>query len=108
MRSRTSAVNSVRAFDRATGSKRAWLGHSCHGHPASPHRNPASAGQPESAYPSHVDPAKMNELLARMTPDEIRDGFWLVGVFEDWGSMSQAEADEWRRVVTKQQFLAMR
>jgi hypothetical protein len=44
-----------------------------------------------------MTPAKKNDLLARTTPDEIRDGLWLVGVFEDWGSMSRDEADEWRR-----------
>ena len=51
-------------------------------------------------------PAKMNDLLTRMTPDEIQDGFWLVGVFERWGSMNQSEADEWRRrIIARQRFL---
>jgi hypothetical protein len=50
----------------------------------------------------------MNDLIAKMTPDEIRDGLWLVGVFEDWGSMTQDEADEWwRRIVSRQQFLEL-
>ena len=30
---------------------------------------------------STMEPSKMNELLARMTPEEINDGLWLVGVF---------------------------
>ena len=56
-----------------------------------------------------MTPAKMNELLARITPEEIRDGFWLVGVFEDWGSMTTAEADEWRRwIEARRRFLALR
>ena len=46
------------------------------------------------------------KIVARLTPDEIHDGLWLVGVFEDWGSMTTDEADEWRRrIVARQQFL---
>ena len=52
--------------------------------------------------------AKTNELLARLTPAEFRDGLWLVGVFEEWGSMDQAKADEWRwRIVARQCFLEL-
>ena len=55
-----------------------------------------------------MDPAKMNELLARMKPEEVRDGLWMIGVFEDWGSMAQAEADEWRRrILARQGCLAL-
>ena len=32
-----------------------------------------------------MDPAKMSELLTLLTREEIRDGLWLVGVFERWG-----------------------
>ena len=50
----------------------------------------------------------MNDLLARMTPDEIRDGLWLISVFEDWGSMSPDGADEWtRRIEARRRFLEL-
>jgi len=43
-----------------------------------------------------------------MTPAEIRDDLWLVGVIEDWGSMTQVEADEWRRrILARQRFLGL-
>jgi hypothetical protein len=42
-------------------------------------------------------------LLARMKPEEIRDGLWMTGVFERWGSMTTAEADEWRRRILARQ-----
>ena len=29
-----------------------------------------------------MDLTKIEELLARMKPDEIRDGLWMIGVFE--------------------------
>ena len=50
----------------------------------------------------------MHRIVGLMTPDEIRDGFWLVGVFERWGSMSPSEADEWRRRIdARQRFLRL-
>lgn len=53
-----------------------------------------------------MDPAKMNELLSLMKPEEINDGLWFVDVCEHDGNMDQAEADEWRqRIVARQQFL---
>ena len=52
--------------------------------------------------------ATTNELLARKKPEEIGDGLWMIGVFERWGSMTQAEADEWRRrFLARQQFLTL-
>ena len=53
-----------------------------------------------------MDLSQVEEYVARLTPEEIRDGLWLVGVFEDWGSMTTDEADEWRRrIVARQRFL---
>ena len=53
-----------------------------------------------------MDLAHIEGFVARLTPGEIRDGMWLVSVFEDWGSMTTEEADEWRRrIVARQQFL---
>jgi len=73
---------------------------------AAPANNPNSLTSRLPAAYSHHDPANMNELLTRMTPDEIRDGVWLVGVVERWGSMSQDEADEWRRrIEARRRFL---
>jgi len=40
-----------------------------------------------------------SDPLSLRTPEEIRDGLWFVDVCERWGSMDQAEADEWRRRV---------
>jgi len=69
-------------------------------------RNPTPLPSRASPYTPAMYPAKMNELLARMKPEEIRDGLWMIGVFEDWGSMSAEEADEWRRrMVARQRFL---
>lgn len=43
-----------------------------------------------------------------MTPEEISDGLWFVDVCKRWGSMSQAEADEWRRrILARQGCLAL-
>ena len=53
-----------------------------------------------------MDSVKMSELLTHLKPEEIKDGLWMIGVFEDWGSMSADEADEWRRrILACQQFL---
>jgi len=53
-----------------------------------------------------MDDDAMNSLVALMTPDEIRDGLWLVGVLERWGSMSLEESDEWRRrILAGREFL---
>ena len=55
-----------------------------------------------------MDLAKIEDYVARLTPEEIRDGLWLVSVFENWGSMSTHEADEWRRrIVARQQLLSL-
>ena len=51
-----------------------------------------------------MDSAKMNALLSLMTPEEIEDGLWLVSVFERWGSIDQADADERRRILATQRF----
>ena len=50
--------------------------------------------------------SNINRLVGLMTPEEVRDGLWRVGVFEDWGSMSRDEADEWtRRIDARRRFL---
>ena len=52
--------------------------------------------------------ATVNEVLARMTPEEIRDGLWFLDVCERSGNMDQEEADEWRRrILARQRFLAL-
>jgi hypothetical protein len=61
----------------------------------------------ESPYAPAMNPAKMHELLAPK-PEEISDGLWFVDVCERWGSMDQAEADEWRRRIdARQRFLEL-
>jgi hypothetical protein len=51
-----------------------------------------------AGYAQSMDLAKTNDVLSLMTPEEIEDGLWFVDACERNGSMSQAEADEWRRL----------
>ena len=55
-----------------------------------------------------MDTQLIDAVISSMTPEEVRDGLRMVSLFERWGSMSQAEADEWRRrIAAWEQFLAM-
>ena len=68
----------------------------------------ADGSDVNSPYTPAMDTATITSLVARLTTEEIHDGLWLVGVFEGWGSMSQDEADEWRRrILARQGFLAL-
>ena len=47
-------------------------------------------------------------ILSIMTLAEIRDALWMVDLFERWGSLSSAEAIEWRRQIeARREFLAV-
>jgi len=50
-----------------------------------------------------MDPAKMENLIALMKPDQIRDALRAVDEYERWGGMSPEEADEWRRRILERQ-----
>jgi len=55
-----------------------------------------------------MDSSPIRQLVGLVAHDEIHVGLWLVGVFEDWGTMSAHEADEWRRrILARQRFLAL-
>ena len=68
----------------------------------------SSAQLTGSEYLSPMIPEKMDEFLAIMKPEEIRDALWFVDVCARLGSMDQQEASEWRRrILARQAFLAV-
>ena len=55
-----------------------------------------------------MDAAKMNAILALLTPDEIEDALRFVEICERGGGTPTEEADEWRRrVLAWQGFLGL-
>ena len=59
-----------------------------------------------AAYPLRMDRKTIDATLASMKPEEIDDAIWMVGMFERWGSMDRAEADEWWRRIAAWQRLS--
>ena len=54
-----------------------------------------------------MDTHYTNDILALMTPEEIRDALWMIDVFERW-NMPADEAAEWRRrTVARQWFMSL-
>jgi hypothetical protein len=48
-------------------------------------------------------------LEPQLTDDEIAEAHWIVEVCERFGTMRQAEADEWRRrIQARREFLDLR
>ena len=45
-----------------------------------------------AVYSGDMDFTKIKDLVARLTPEEIRDGLWMISVFEDRGSMTTEQA----------------
>ena len=55
--------------------------------------------------PERHQPKLYHDLL---TPEEVQSVFWFVEVCERKGTMSQLEADEWRRrIVARKRFLEL-
>ena len=72
------------------------------------HCNSNAPGSRSRPYTPGMDPARMNDLLSLMTPEEIEDGLWFADVCLRNGNMDQLEADEWRRrVLARQRFLEL-
>ena len=54
-----------------------------------------------------MDVARIDAVLSVMSPEEIQDALWFIGVFERW-VMPVAEAYEWRRrIVATRAFLRL-
>ena len=43
-----------------------------------------------------MNPAEMDLLLSKKTPDELLDGLDVIGKMQRFGALSEAEAKEWR------------
>ena len=69
----------------------------------------ATRQRPTCHYLRHhtpVDTAKIDSTLALLEPHELKDALRLVSACERFGSMGQAEADEWRsRILGRQAFV---
>ena len=54
-----------------------------------------------------MNTARIDATLSILTPEEIRDALWFIDLMERW-TMSQPEADEWRRRIrARQAFLEL-
>ena len=54
-----------------------------------------------------MNPAKIDALLDLFAPEELHNALWYIDIFERW-NMPAEEADEWRRrIVGRQEFLAL-
>ena len=47
----------------------------------------------------------IDNILSVMTPDEVEETLAFVNNCESWGTMTRAEADEWRRRIEVRQAL---
>jgi hypothetical protein len=55
-----------------------------------------------------MNTARIDATLTQLTDDEIAEAHWIVEVCERFGTMRQAEADEWRRRIrAKQAYLEL-
>jgi hypothetical protein len=52
-----------------------------------------------------MNTARIDATLAQLKDDEITEARWFVEVCERFGTMRQAEADEWRRRIVARQAL---
>ncbi len=43
-----------------------------------------------------MNPAEMDLVLSKKTPDELLDGLDVIGKMQRFGALSEAEAEEWR------------